>query len=279
MVMGMTKAAVIGAAGAEVVQWTIARHALPKHQTGPMTNHRTPRLTALAFAERARQIASNPSPDRTITHVVQLALDSVDCQYASVTLVHSDGRMETVASSDPVVDRADALQYELDEGPCLTAAEDGGTHVIAETATDVRWPRWGPRAAELGLHSILSVNLFTDRTVLGALNLYACEAYRYSDEDIETAQVVAAHASVALARSRSDQNLWRAVDARHVVGQAQGILMERFALSAEQAFSVLKRHSQQHNVKLHDVAVNLLQTGQLPGDRPEPSSTGTDDRA
>ncbi|QNK81333.1 GAF and ANTAR domain-containing protein [Nakamurella sp. PAMC28650] len=240
-----------------------------------MSTESRPRLSALVFAERARKIASNRSAEDSIAQIVQLALDSVDCEYASVTLVHADGTFETVASSHPVVDQADALQYELNEGPCLTAAETNGLYVVPETATEPRWPNWGPRAAALGLHSILSIHLFTDRQVLGALNLYARPAYQYTEDDIEAAQVVAAHASVSLARSRSEQNLWRAVDSRHVIGQAQGVLMERHSLTAEQAFSVLKRYSQQSNVKLHEVAVILLRTGDLPG-QSTPSTFVTD---
>lgn len=245
----------------------------------------TTRLTTLDFAERARAIARKSSPDVTIQQIVDLALECVDCDYASVTVVHTDGAVETVASSDELVNRADALQYDLGEGPCLTAAEHQGLWAVAETGTDPRWPRWGPQAAELGLHSILSVHLFTDRTMLGALNLYAKQSHQYSEDDIETAQIVAAHASVGLARSRSEQNLWRAVDARHVVGQAQGILMERFSLGSEQAFSVLKRHSQDHNIKIRDVAVHLLATGQWPpgdlpaGDAAERAAAGTGESA
>ncbi len=238
-----------------------------------MPTESKPRLNALLFAERTRQIAAHRSPVEAIKEIVELALDSVDCEYASVTLVHADGTLETVASSHPVVDQADALQYELTEGPCLTAAETNGLFVVPETATDPRWPNWGPRAAQLGLHSILSVHLFTSREVLGALNLYARPAYQYTQEDIEAAQVVAAHASVSLARSRSEQNLWRAVDSRHLIGQAQGVLMERFGLSSEQAFAVLKRYSQEHNIKLHDVAAVLLQTGELPGEQAGPELT------
>lgn len=226
--------------------------------------HSTTRLSTLDFAERARSIAKNRSAEATIQQIIELALECVECDYASVTVVHADGAVETVASSDQVVDQADALQYELSEGPCLTAAEQGGLWAVAETGTDPRWPRWGPRAAELGLHSILSVHLFTDRTMLGALNLYAKQSHQYSDDDIETAQIVAAHASVGLARTRSEQNLWRAVDARHVVGQAQGILMERWSLGSEQAFAVLKRYSQERNIKIRDVAVHLLTTGEMP---------------
>lgn len=245
----------------------------------------TTSMTALAFAERARTFAKTASPDETLRQIVDLALECVDCDYASVTVVHADGRVETVASSDPLVDQADALQYELGEGPCLTAAESQGLWAVAETAADPQWPHWGPKAAALGLHSVLSVHLFTGRLVLGALNLYAKSARQYSDDDIQTAQIVAAHASVGLARSRSEQNLWRAVDARHAVGQAQGILMERFSIGSEQAFAVLKRHSQEHNIKIRDVALHLLANGDMPpgetsqAEIPERACAGTGETA
>jgi len=81
---------------------------------------------------------------------------------------------------------------------------------------------------------------------------------------VEVAKVVAAHASVALAKLRSERDLWRAIDSRHLIGQAQGMLMERFKLSPEKSFSVLRRYSQQHNIKLHEVAGALIRTGRLP---------------
>jgi len=230
-----------------------------------MTEHSQPRLTPLELAECARRLAASPAVDHVMEHIVQLALDSLGCEYASVTLVHADGTLETVASSHPVVDQADALQYSLGEGPCVTAAKTDGLYLSPETASDSRWPNWGPRAAELGLHSIMSVHLFTERQVLGALNLYARASRRYTDTDVETARVVAAHASVGLARSRAEQNLWRAIDSRHLIGQAQGVLMERFGFGTEQAFSVLKRYSQEQNLKLREVASTLLRTGVLPG--------------
>jgi GAF domain-containing protein len=230
-----------------------------------MTTQENGRLTALELAEQARKIAAEPTAEKALELIVQLALDSLDCEYASITLVHANGELETVASSHPVVDQADVLQYALGEGPCLTAAVAEGLYVIPETATDSRWPKWGPRAAELGLHSILSVHLFTARLVLGALNLYARDSYQYSEADIETARIVAAHASVALARARNERDLWGAIDSRHLIGQAQGVLIERYTLDEKRAFAILKRYSQQHNIKLHDVAAILLRTGELPG--------------
>jgi GAF domain-containing protein len=124
--------------------------------------------------------------------------------------------------------------------------------------------------AKLGLRSVLSIHLFTDRRVLGALNLYYETKDDFSDDEIEVAKVVAAHASVALAKIRSERDLWRAIDSRHLIGQAQGVLMERFKISSEKSFSVLRRYSQQHNIKLHEVAGTLVRTGKLPGDDIDP---------
>lgn len=224
-------------------------------------------LSPLSFAEHARDLAASSGLEAALEVIVDLALTSTESDFASVTLVHADGTVETVAASHPVVESADALQYTLHEGPCLTAAENNGVYVIEDTSTDARWPQWGPGVAALGLRSVLSIHLFTDVQALGALNLYAQDLRTFSRDDVDIARVVAAHASVALARFRIEHNLWSAVDARHLIGQAQGILMERYSISAEKAFAVLRRYSQNHNRKLHDIAAGLVSTGELP-DRP-----------
>ncbi len=231
-----------------------------------MTMPDTGAVSESTLAEAARQVADNPDVRKALQSVVDLAIASCGCERASVTLVRADGIVETAASSDSLVEQADELQYQLNEGPCLRAAEQGGAYLIVDTATDPRWPRWGPAVAQLGLQSVLSLNLFTDHRVLGALNLYYPSRDDFAEDEVEIARVVAAHASVALARLRAEQDLWRAIDSRHLIGQAQGILMERFGLAPERAFAVLRRYSQQHNVKLHEIASSLVRTGALPGE-------------
>jgi GAF domain-containing protein len=218
------------------------------------------------LAEAARKVAGNPEVQDALQAVVDLAMKNCNCIGASVTLIRADGGEETSASSGELVQQADDLQYAFDEGPCLRAAEQGGAYLIVDTKTDPRWPNWGPAVAKLGLRSVLSIHLFTDRRVLGALNLYYETTDDFSEDDTEVAKIVAAHASVALAKLRSERDLWRAIDSRHLIGQAQGMLMERFKISSEKSFSVLRRYSQQHNIKLHEVAGTLLRTGKLPGD-------------
>lgn len=98
------------------------------------------------------------------------------------------------------------------------------------------------------------------------MNLYASDPGRFDSDDLAVAHVLARHAAVALARSREQTSLWRAIDARKLIGQAQGILMERFDLDADRAFAVLRRYSQDNNLKLREVAQRLIDSRRLPDD-------------
>ena len=223
---------------------------------------------AAVFAERARAVACLRSSEEALHGIVELALEMVAADHASMTLVGLDGQLESAAISGPTAQIADQIQYQLQTGPCLTAAEDGATYLIPETERENRWPGWGQRVAAMGLHSVLSLHLFTSRQTLGALNLYAARPDHFTSGDVETARIVAAHGSVVLARARSERNLWVAVDSRHMIGMAQGLLMERHGLTDDRAFALLKRVSQNSNLKLRDVAAQLLSTGELPADHP-----------
>lgn len=217
------------------------------------------------FAVLARSLNEAPSVDETLDRIVELAVGSLDCDYAGVSWTEPRARkVETGAASHEVVRIGDKAQYELGEGPCLQALTDSRSYRIDDTVGDERWPLWAERAEELGLRSALGIQLFHDNDVLGALNLYSVERAHFDDDDLEVAEIYAAHASVALGRSRHELHLRRAIDARHQVGLAQGLLMERFGLDQQGAFAVLRRYSQQHNVKLRDVAERLVLTRELP---------------
>ena len=138
-----------------------------------------------------------------------------------------------------------------------------GVFEVTDLAVDTRWPRWAPRAADLGIGGLLAVHLYTD-TALGALNLYSERPRVYDDTDLEAARIVAAHASVVLAYTRKTQDLWRAIDTRNLIGQAQGMLMAQYKLTPDTAFAVLRRYSQATNVRLAELAEELTSTGQLP---------------
>ena len=101
------------------------------------------------------------------------------------------------------------------------------------------------------------------------LELFNSEPFAFDDDDIAVAHILARHASVAVGTARQEETLWQAIDARKLIGQAQGILMERFGLDGDRAFAVLQRYSQDNNVKLREVARRLVDTGLLPkGSKP-----------
>lgn len=205
-----------------------------------------------------------PDPEQTAERLLEFARKAIDARHVGVVLLQRGGRLESAAASDAVVEEADRLQAELGEGPSLTAIESEHAVVSGSTAVDHRWPSWSLKAAALGVCSVLSVRMRASTAAVGALNLFDPATDRFTSEDIAVAQVLAGHAAVAVANARSESTLWEAIDARKLVGQAQGILMERFDLTDEQAFAVLRRYSQARNVKLRDVAQRLIATRRLP---------------
>jgi GAF domain-containing protein len=225
----------------------------------------------------ALTLHGEPSIDETVERVLEYALRAVGCDCAGVIFVHGGGRVETAAATHEVVAALDQLQVDCGEGPDLDAVSDRYSVVVSDTRRETRWPTWARRAADLGIRSMLSTRLYTSEATIGALNLYAESADAFDVDDRAVAHVLARHAAVALASARESRDLWRAIDARKLIGQAQGILMERYDLDADRAFAVLVRYSQHHNVKLREVAQRLVDTRRLPtstGEAPEPGAAG-----
>ena len=141
--------------------------------------------------------------------------------------------------------------------------------LIIDTLDEQRWQTWCKRVAdELDIRSVLSIRLNTPSARIGALNLFGSEPHKFTRADAEVAHLLAGHAAVALATTKTESHLWHAIDARKLIGQAQGILMERFDLDDDKAFAVLRRYSQHHNIKLRTVAEQLVRTRRLPEDPP-----------
>jgi GAF domain-containing protein len=217
------------------------------------------------FARLAVELHEQAGVPETVDVVLEYALRAVYASSASVMLVQARKKIEIAGVTDPVAATADELQLECGEGPCLDSAAEVDSFLITDTLADPRWPTWGKRVArELGIRSVLSVRLTTPSSQIGALNLYSGAHDAFDQDDDAVAHILARHASVALAATRTEANLWQAIDARKLIGQAQGILMERFDLDADQAFGLLRRYSQDKNVKLREVAVRLIETRRLP---------------
>jgi len=217
------------------------------------------------LASAARAMAEESGTQSTLDRAVQVATELIDgCDLAGISLVR-EGRIETPAASHEDLRQLDEMQFELEEGPCRDALRHHEVVLVSDLASDSRWPRWGPQmASEVGVHSSLSLRLFLEGDDLGALNLYAYEQDAFDQEDLLDGLVLAAHAAVALAHTLEQDQLRHALDTRRVIGEATGMLRERFGLSTDQAFGVLKRVSSEQNIKLFRVARYLVETGELP---------------
>ncbi len=216
-------------------------------------------LTAQVVAALGQEWSAIPDQQATLDQIVRHAVQMLPrCDYAGISLRRPGGQVDSPAVSDPLVEKADGLQYELGEGPCLDAIWVDDTYVIEDLTTETRWPEWAPRAAELGLRSVLSVRMPAPQGVLGGLNLYSTTAGPYEEDQVDSAHALAAQAGVVLWAKSEHQGLRTAMQTRHLIGMAQGILMARHGLTPERAFEVLRRVSSQQNLKLRDVAERLV---------------------
>ena len=223
--------------------------------------------SADSFARLAIEMHEAPGVEETIDAVVQFALQALSCTYAGVALYARGSRPEVAAVTDPVVADVYDLQLTSQTGPLVTALQEKTTVLIRDTTTDDRWPEWAAKVAALGVRSVLDVPLVTGgglHQTVGVLGLYSPVADAFDADDEAIAHILAQHASVAVASARHEETMAQAVDARKLVGQAMGILMERFDVDGDRAFAILKRYSQDTNTKLRDVAQHLIDTRKLP---------------
>ncbi len=221
------------------------------------------------FAALAAELQQEPDEALTSRAIVTRMRELVpEADQVSLTIRTPRGGHKTLASSDPIAEEADALQYALGEGPCVEIADTGGWLRSGDVGSDSRYPTWGPRAAELGVGSLLAVAVTDREGPLGALNLYSAQTGAFADRDvIDMALVYAVHATNALSSARRASTLQTAVSSRHVIGMAQGIAMERYGIDQHQSFELLRRLSSTTNVKLRDVAAQIVATRAIPHDR------------
>jgi GAF domain-containing protein len=183
---------------------------------------------------------------------------------AGLTLLETD-RPDTVVFSAPFVRQVDDIQYGIGEGPCITAAATGRTMRSGSLGVDERWPRFGPRARRLGVHSVLSLPLVTGNTVLGVMNVYGHPRDAFGDRDQQLGEQFAVPAAVAVQNAqtlaqvqRLTLNLHNAMTTRAVIDQAIGILISRSGITADEAFARLRTLSQTHHLKLAVVAAGIV---------------------
>jgi GAF domain-containing protein len=217
-----------------------------------------PDITA-ALLEAAREISRPRDVQTTLDTIVATAAQSLpSIDHVGITIAGSDGSMETRASSDPFVTELDQLQYELGEGPCVHAITVEVVTTVNWASRDQRWPRFMPLAVAKGLRSQMGMRLYNGKDTLGGLNMYSTSADTIDPDAVHMAELFAAHASLTLGHARREEQLSTALSTRKVIGQAIGILMERQALDEDEAFAYLTRVSQHSNMKLRQVATEIV---------------------
>lgn len=218
------------------------------------------------LTEKVAALSRAESSQATITSVLCQLQAAVGAEHGGALLLGPGNAIESADGSDDVVARADAIQADLGEGPDLTLVEDGTSLLVRDTHDEPRWPRWAEAVAALGLRSLVTVKLSTRDHVLGSVNLYSSRPDAFGDDDREVAEDLARRAAVTVSASITARDLPAALDSRVLVGQAEGILMERFGLSSDEAFAALLRHSQSTDTKLRAVARQVVQEHSIPAE-------------
>lgn len=222
---------------------------------------------AQSMATMARDLLAQDSVTATLEKITACATELVEgCDAAGILILHGR-QVESLAPTDQIVIDSDQLQERMQEGPCFDAAHNHlGERVfrIADfTAHTQRWPAYAPPARELGLGSMMGFLLYTDDEDLGALNLYSRRPGAFTEASETAGWLLASHAAVAFSGARTHAQMEQAIATRHTIGEAMGILMGSRHLTEEQAFDVLRRYSQEKNVKLRDVARRVCEQGSL----------------
>ena len=219
----------------------------------------------LSLADLGRLLTGESSLMSTLRRVASLAVQAIPgAQGAGLTMLEQD-RPQTVIVTDAFVHQVDDIQYGLGEGPCLSAVAAGHTFTSGNLGGDPLWPRFGPRVGRLGVHSALSLPLLVNDEPIGALNVYARPRDSFGPEATRIGEAFAAPAAVSVANARALAQAERlvaqlsdALRSRAEIDHALGIVMSRTGGTSAQAFTALREQSQARQVKLVDVARELL---------------------
>ena len=217
------------------------------------------------LSELARTLEHEHDVEGTLQAIVDTAVSTVPgAGHASISAVRGKREVITLASTSELPRQTDQAQYDTGTGPCLDSLYDRHTVRLDDMATETRWPGFVERAGALGVGSMLSLQLYVEGDDLGALNLLSERPHSFDEESEQVGLLFASHAAVAMAAAGEQQHLREAIRNRDLIGQAKGILMERFSIDADRAFLLLAKASQAVNRKLTAVAQELVASRRLP---------------
>ncbi|KUH86978.1 MULTISPECIES: GAF and ANTAR domain-containing protein [unclassified Mycobacterium] len=217
------------------------------------------------LAERMAELARASAPPRTVDQVLEDVTATAKelipgADTVGVLLVARGGKFESLAGTSDLPHELDELQMQFGEGPCVQAALNESILRTDDFRSEERWPRYAAAAVERNIFSGLSVKLYTAERTAGALNMFSTKPRAFDAADETIGAILAAHAAAALLASREGEQLKSAMSTRDRIGQAKGIIMERYGVDEMRAFEMLKQLSQDSNVKLADIAQRVIDT-------------------
>jgi GAF domain-containing protein len=225
-------------------------------------------IAAIARAVRAMQ-GHHDSIDRTLLAAVAAAADvTPGATSAAVSLADRGEKLRRSAGSDELARKINAVQAEAAEGPAFAALRDHCSIRIDDLTAEPRWPTFTPRAAAAGAASLLSFWMSVEDGSVGVLTLCATVKHAFTDPSEQIGSALATHAAATIAGAQHEAGLQVAADHRDLIGQAKGIVMERYKMTGDEAFTLLARASQFGNLRLYEVAKRLVATGDFPSTRP-----------
>jgi GAF domain-containing protein len=213
-----------------------------------------------AISHMSRAINAPNEEGSQLAVIAEVARNSMpEIDHVGISVAHRNGEVETKAATSDLVRELDQLQYSLGEGPCLHAIEADPVVVVEDAGSETRWPRFMEAAVERGLRSQLGLRLYLDEHTRGGLNLYSTSSDTIDGETQHLAELFASHAALAMGRARVEENLNAALASRTRIGIALGIVMERYGMDQDRAFSYLTRIASSSETKLRAVAEHIVE--------------------
>jgi len=223
---------------------------------------------AVVYGRMSGLVLPEEAVDCGLRLLTSLITETVDgAAGAGISLFGESGRRVSTAASDELVRKADGLQYELDEGPCLAAWANRVVMRVDDVAAEERWPRWSQMMGSLGLRASLSVPVLAGDRTLGALNAYAVRPAVFGPDAERRLAMFAAQAAILLANACSREDAWRyseelveALRTRDTINTAKGILIAQERVAEEQALVLLTARSRCESRTLRDAAEAVLRS-------------------
>jgi GAF domain-containing protein len=223
-------------------------------------------MLARALVELADTLVSDFDVTELLTVLTDRCIDVLDVAAAGIMLASPAGDLRVMASSSEEMRLLELFELQSQEGPCLDCYNSGQPVVNVDLAgDDPRWPQFAQRATAAGFRSVHALPMRLRGSVLGALNMFHVDTGQMRPADVAAAQALADVATIAILQHRAaaeakllNEQLSEALNTRIVIEQAKGMIAQRRGVHMEAAFTALRDHARTHNLRLADVARDVI---------------------